>query len=36
VKKGKIDSSGQLIISEAIDLPPGDVEIITVKNYAAG
>ena len=26
--QGKIDSSGNLIISEAIDLPAGDVEII--------
>lgn len=26
--KGKVDANGQLVITEAIDLPPGDVEII--------
>ncbi|MGG6263854.1 hypothetical protein ACQ4M3_11165 [Leptolyngbya sp. AN03gr2] len=25
--KGKVDANGQLVITEAIDLPPGDVEI---------
>ena len=29
--QGKIDSSGQLIVTEAIDLPAGDVEIILLQ-----
>jgi hypothetical protein len=29
--QGKIDSYGKLIISEAIDLPAGDVEIILLQ-----
>lgn len=28
--KGKVDANGQLVITEAIDLPPGDVEIIVL------
>jgi hypothetical protein len=26
--KGKIDSSGNLVITETVNLPPGDVEVI--------
>jgi hypothetical protein len=33
--QGKIDSSGKLIISEAIDLPAGDVEIILLQSVLA-
>ncbi|GAP95084.1 hypothetical protein [Leptolyngbya sp. NIES-2104] len=28
--KGKVDAKGQLVITEAIDLPPGDVEIFVL------
>jgi len=28
--KGKVDANGQLVITEAIDLPPGDVEIFVL------
>lgn len=32
--KGKVDANGQLVITEAINLPPGDVEIIVLQKAA--
>ncbi|MEH2299159.1 MAG: hypothetical protein V7K88_08960 [Nostoc sp.] len=29
--KGKIDSAGNLVITEPINLPPGDVEVIVLQ-----
>lgn len=34
--QGKIDDSGKLIVSGAIDLPAGDVEIILLREEAIG
>jgi hypothetical protein len=34
--QGKIDDSGKLIVSEAIDLPAGDVEIILLREETNG
>lgn len=30
--KGKVDIDGKLIITEAVDLPPGDVEVILLQS----
>lgn len=32
--KGKVDANGHLVITEAINLPPGDVEIIVLQKAA--
>lgn len=32
--KGKVDAKGQLVITEAFNLPPGDVEIIVLQKAA--
>lgn len=29
--KGKIDSAGNLVITESVNLPPGDVEVIVLQ-----
>lgn len=34
--KGTIDQSGQLIITEPIKMPPGEVEVIVLQSVAAG
>ncbi|MER3434088.1 MAG: hypothetical protein C4288_11825 [Leptolyngbya sp. ERB_1_1] len=32
--RGKVDETGQLIITETVNLPPGDVEIIVLQKTA--
>ncbi|MBD2082647.1 hypothetical protein [Leptolyngbya sp. FACHB-17] len=32
--KGKVDANGQLVITETIDLPPGDVEVIVFQRVS--
>ena len=32
--KGKVNKSGQLIVTEAIDLMPGEVEVIVLRDSA--
>ncbi|MBW4439738.1 MAG: hypothetical protein KME10_00605 [Plectolyngbya sp. WJT66-NPBG17] len=31
---GKVDKAGQLIVNEAVNLPPGEVEIIVLQKTA--
>lgn len=33
--KGKVDANGRLVVTEAIDLPPGDVEILLLPSQQA-
>ncbi|BAU13502.1 hypothetical protein LEP3755_40420 [Leptolyngbya sp. NIES-3755] len=33
--KGKVDANGRLVVTEVIDLPPGDVEIFVLQTQQA-